>query len=134
MKKNNIKYTKNALWLKPFVDEAHKLVSLNKITSIRGYKVRLGLEEQAYASVLRKNGKYSINIRMYDLVDGYTRHLPSRYSMILDALAHELAHVEAGFDHTPEHYELTCRIALIFSLILRKHDIVDTSKRIKIKS
>lgn len=132
MKKNNIiKYSKNALWLKPFVEKASKLVPLDKITYIRGYRVRIGCQEKAYASVLKhRNNTYTINIKMYDVVDDF-RHAGSRYSTVLDALAHELAHVEAGFDHSPEHYELTCRIALIFSLILKKYDIMDTSKRIK---
>lgn len=133
MKKNKIKYTPDTLWLKPFVEEAAKLVPLNKITHVKGYKVRIGCEEKAYASVLKhRNNTYTINIKMYDLVD-YLRHAGSRYSTILDALAHELAHVKAGFDHSPKHYELTCRIALLFSLILKKHGIMDTSKRIKIQ-
>lgn len=130
MKRNNIKYTKNVLWLKPFVDASSKLVPLHKIVAIKGYKVRKGCEEKAYAVVTRKGNKYYINLKMYDLI-AYVKHLPSRYSTVLDALAHELAHVGAGFDHNPEHYELTCRIALIFSLILKKNGIMDTSKRIK---
>lgn len=127
---SKIKYTKNVLWLKPFVDSAARIMSLNKITHIRGYKVRKGCEEQAYGSTIYKKGLYSINIKTHNLI-AYNKHTGSPISMILDTLAHELAHVKAGFEHSPEHYELTCRIALIFSQILYKNGIIDTSKRFR---
>jgi len=127
---NKIKYTKNVLWLKPFVECSSKLIPLNKITNIRGYKVRKGCEELAYGSTIYKKGKYSINIKTHNLV-GYSKYSGSSISIILDTLAHELAHVKTGFEHTPEHYELTARIALKFSQILYKNGIIDTSKRFR---
>lgn len=122
--KHNIKYTKNVLWLKPFVDEVSNLVPLNKIISIRGYKVPKGLEERSYGSTVKHDDKYSINIKIYNFID--KKHRPSSVSMILDILAHELAHTKI-FDHRPKQYELTCRIALKFSRILEKNGIIDTS-------
>ncbi len=126
---SKIKYTKNVLWLKPFVDSARDLISLKKITNIRGYKVRKGCEEKAYGSTIYKKGLYSINLKTHNLIE-YNRYVGSTISTVLDTLAHELAHVKAGFEHSPEHYELTCRIALNFSYLLKENGIIDTSLRI----
>ena len=134
MKKHNIKYTKNVLWLKSFVDSTKDIVPLHKITNIKGYRVRRGCEERAYGSTYHKleEDKYSINLKLQELI-GYMEYKGCTISIILDTLAHELAHVAGGWEHTPKHYKLTSCINLIFSTILEKNDIIDTSKRIKIK-
>lgn len=130
MKKHNIKYTKNVLWLIPFVESASNLVPLHKITHIRGYKVRKRCQELAYGSTNYADGKYAIQVKIYDLTKRQ-EYKGSVISIILDTLAHELAHVKTGFGHSPEHYRLTARINLKFSYILEKYGIIDTSKRIK---
>lgn len=126
----SIKYSKNVLWLKPFVSLTKNLVPLNKVKSIKGYKVKKGCLERAYGSTVRDSeGKYSVNLKIYDLKENKQKYKGSMVSTILDTLAHELAHTKTGFDHTPEHYELTCRIALKFSKILEKNGIMDTTMR-----
>lgn len=129
---NNTKYTKKVEWLRPFVESAKDLVPLKQITAVSGYRVKRGQIEQSYGSTVRQSkNKYSINIKIYDLTPNGKDYKGSHIYMILDTLAHELAHVKAGFDHTPEHYELTARIALKFSHILEKNGIIDTSMRVE---
>lgn len=117
------------LWLKPFVESVSDLVSLKKITHIRGYRVRKGCEVKAYGSTIRhKKNVYTINLKIYDIIN--KQYKGAIISSILDTLAHELAHVKTGFEHSPEHYELTSRIALKFSYLLKQNGIIDTSLRI----
>lgn len=126
-----IKYNKKVEWLRPFVESAKDLIPLKQIINVSGYRVKRGQVEQSYGSTVRlSKNKYSINIKIYDLTVDGKNYKGSHIYMILDTLAHELAHVKAGFDHTPEHYELTARIALKFSHILEENGIIDTSMRV----
>lgn len=127
--KNNIKYSKNVLWLKPFVEKAKDLIAYKKIVKIRGYQVKAKLDEQTDASIIiddSKNGQMSINllIKSYSKTKKEHRSKPMHY--ILDSFAHELAHT-IEWEHTPEHYRLQARIMLRFAQVIDKLRIKDTS-------
>src|SRR5271157_1110437 len=99
-----MKYTKNVLWLEPFVESVEHLIPMEKIKVIRGYRVAKGLDEQTYGStVTNKYGptRHVISIRLEDLVTP-RKHKNSRVATVLDTLAHELSHV-VNWEHTPEH-------------------------------
>jgi hypothetical protein len=126
-----IKYSKNVLWLKPFVDAVKNLVTLDKIRNIKGYRVALDKDPMCDARTTKWYGKRkkTITIRIWES-DG-EKHLRARYEFILESLCHELAHIdiEPFEGHTPEHYKMKCRIALRFANVLKKEGIKDYSLR-----
>jgi ribosomal protein S8 len=60
---------------------------------------------------------------------------PERLSKIdiLEFLAHELAHVAAGFDHTTKHKKLECKFKSRFMTILEKEGYVSEEYELKTK-
>lgn len=123
-----MKYTKNTLWLIPFITEVANLIPYKKITNIRGYKVKAGLSEQTDGSTLNWNNKYSINLLLLTYCTQRKQHRPKPMHFILDTLAHELAHT-VHWEHSPEHYALQAKIMLKFAKVLKKLNINDSSKR-----
>jgi hypothetical protein len=126
-----ITYSKNVLWLRPYVEAVKDIVDLTKIRTIRGYKVPLtrnptcdGITTKFY----RKKG-HLISIRIWEK-DG-EKHLRAIYEHIVDTLAHELAHIgEVPYgSHSPDHYKMKCRIALRFATVMKKEGIEDHSVR-----
>jgi hypothetical protein len=124
----NIKFSKNALWLRPYLKQVKDIIPLDKIVSIKGYRVRKGLEECLDGSTHKYRGKYFINIRLWNLNDGGTVHRRGRYEQIVHVLAHELAHI-IHFEHPPDHFRLTGRIMMRFARVMSKEGITDTSER-----
>ena len=122
-----MKYTKNVLWLQPFVESVEHLLPEHRIKIIRGYHVAKGLEEQTFGSTIKEGRKCSINIRLKDLVTK-RKHSNSRIATVLDTLAHELSHV-AHWEHTPEHFLLQAKILVKFARVLKKLNVKDTSLR-----
>ena len=122
-KKINIKYSKDLEWLKPFVDHCCYSVPLHKIKSIRSYKVRSGLKVKAYGSTSKEGSEYNINLNVYPF---------NRIAIILDTLAHELAHVKQkgkNFGkHDSKHFNNQANILVGFSYILKLLKVKDTSK------
>lgn len=126
---DNIKYSKDLEWLKPFVDSAHKLVNLDAIKSIRSYKVKAGLKEQTYGSIIKTvNGECRININPYVWNKKKKKYIGETMSVVLDTLAHELSHIK-HFNHNYKHFRTQSLILLKFSGIIKKLKIEDTSKR-----
>jgi WLM domain len=124
------KYTKNVMWLRPFVESAKTFIPTDKITHIKGYKVRIGHTEKAQGITTgKKKGCFSINIRMWDITDDGKRHIRRRYYHVLETLAHELAHV-TYWEHSPGHFRLTARILERFTEVLEVEGISDTSFRV----
>ncbi len=126
-----IKYSKNVLWLKPYVDAVKNVVNLDKICSIKGYRVALDKKPVCDGRTTKWEGKRKkvITIRIWEKDE--TKHLRSRYEAILETLAHELAHIDiVPFGcHSPEHFKLKSRIALRFASVLKKEGITDHSVR-----
>lgn len=128
---HNIRFSKNVLWLRPYVDACKDIVDLTKIRNIKGYRVSLDKNPTCDAKTIKWHGerKKTITIRIWES-DG-EKHLRARYEFILEGLCHELAHIEIEpfKGHTPEHYKMKCRIALRFAAVLKREGITDYSLR-----
>lgn len=129
MKKLDIKYSKDLLWLKPFV-ECLDVLPLKKLQRIKGYRVAKNLDSQSYGSIVTKDGKkYSINIETYTYSKKDKQYRKKRIEEILLTLAHELAHL-VHWEHTPQHFQLQSNIMWCFSLTLHELKIKDHSQYI----
>lgn len=129
-----IKYNKDVLWLKPFVEAAKSLIPFRKITNVKGYQVQAGLKELAEGSTLQDDkGRYSINLLTFSYNRDKREHRRKPMYSTLDTLAHELAHT-VHWEHTDKHYELQARIMLRFAKVIKKMGIIDTTNgRRKVK-
>jgi hypothetical protein len=114
-----IKYDKRLDWLRPFLHSVRDLVPLEKIHTIRGYSVPLDKEEQQYASITQYKKKYNINLRLTMNYYLYNQQKDMFLSTLLETFAHELAHLR-HWDHTADHFELTAKLLLRFSFVLKK--------------
>ena len=121
--KHNIRYSKDVLWLKPFIEEVLFNIPFKKIKAIKGYKVRKGHEPLQYGSTVRKNALYTINILTHTNGD-----IKERISVILDTLAHELSHIK-NWEHDYKHFQLQALLLYRFSVIIKRLGIKDTSAR-----
>lgn len=123
-----IKYSKNALWLKPYVDSAKNLVDLDKVRSVKGYRVAINKKPQCDGRTTQwyMKRRRIITIRIWEAPADI--HLRSRYEDILVTLAHELAHIPY-WDHTPDHFKLVGKLMVKFAKILERENILDTSSR-----
>jgi len=128
--KNNIKYPKRFSWLKDFVESTDDLVPLYKLKRINAYKVKVGKNSLVYGSLTKRDGVFNINLNMWDMNPSTKRHCLARLSIVLETLAHELAHM-IHWEHDYKHFKLTALILLRFSAIIKKMKIKDISARIK---
>ena len=130
----HIKFSKNTEWLRPFIVASGKYVPIEKLRKVHGFRVAKGLEEQVDGSILKWNGKFSINLRMQNLKEDKKKYQNVRYEALLVVLAHELAHM-LEWEHTPEHFRLMTQIMRRFVRVLRNLPVEDTSlmwdKRLK---
>ena len=128
---NDIKYSKDLEWLKPFVEHYKHSVPLHKIKSIKSYRVKKGLTERSYGSTIKEGGKYSINLRIYLWNRTSREYRYETIAIILDTLAHELAHVKqkgkAFGKHDHKHLNNQAWFLVGFSYILKVLGIKDTS-------
>jgi hypothetical protein len=127
---SNIRYTKNVLWLKPFVEASTSLVPLDKLKSIMGYKVKKGLSENSFGCLTKYEGerkfRMSIRVHKYEKLETSNKkeHKKVRCETILLTLAHELAHLE-HWEHTPEHFKLQGELIIKFYEVLKESGIKD---------
>ena len=128
--KHEIKYEKSVLCLKPFVDSVKSLIPFHRIVSIKGYKVRKGLDEKTDGCtwVDDKKRTFVVTLLTYSYVKSKKEHRPKTLHYILDTLAHELAHT-VHWEHTYKHYELNAKIALKFAKVIKRLGIKDTGRR-----
>lgn len=105
-------------------------MDLSKLSTIRGYRVGIGLNEKQRASIVHyTNKKYCINLKTQNHVENGTAYKYPIIEQILLDLAHELAHLKE-WEHTPKHFKLQAKIMLHFSNVLKELGIVDHSTRI----
>jgi hypothetical protein len=57
-----IKYTKNALWMKDFIEAAGHIVPITKIRKIRGYKMKSGFMATTAGNAILHKGMFDISI------------------------------------------------------------------------
>jgi len=123
-----MKFLKNTEFLEPYVKSASRIVNLNKLVSIRAYRVPLSQTAQTDGLCYPlNNGKYKISLRLWAKNERKTRHVGIPWADALYFLAHELAHL-GEWGHTPEHYALQARILKAFSRVAKRYDIVDMYK------
>lgn len=131
---DNIHYNKSALWLRPYIKTIKSLIPLEKIHSVKGYKIRKDHQPSCHGLTHKWKGKYLIRIRLWDLNFEKTHHVRERYEDILITLAHELAHVihfpnQPSKQHPPEHFKLASKLMIKFTKVLEREMITDTSER-----
>lgn len=131
MKPIDIRYSQDLEWLIPFVNSVKDLVPLHKIKSIKSYKVKKGLMERSYGSVIKEDNEYSINLRIYLWHRKDKEYKNETIAIILDTLAHELSHVKQKnkdfAKHDYKHFRNQALILHRFSCILKRLHIKDTS-------
>lgn len=119
-------YSKNMEWLKPFVRAAKTLVPTERLMKVHGYTVPKGRESTAYGRKYTVGNRYVITLLAREWSKSKKKFVKDTYEIILDTLAHELAHT-VYFKHTPEHYRLKYKIGLRFVKVLKKQGIKDHS-------
>lgn len=126
--KSKIKLSKDIEFLRPFIESAKSLIPLHKVKAIKTYKVNKRYMSRTYGATMESRQVYVITLRAAHWVPKDKGYTVETLSMMLDTLAHELAHVKY-FDHSYKHFRLQMLILLKFSDILKKLGIKDTSCR-----
>lgn len=127
---SKIKISKDLEFLRPFIESAKGIIPLYKLLIVRSFKVRPGLEAQTYGSTLKHSiqDTYVINLRVYEWSKMKKKYKPETLTLVLDTLAHELAHLKY-FNHSYKHFKTQALISLRFSDIIKKLGIKDVSAR-----
>jgi hypothetical protein len=136
LNKYNIKYSRDLIWLKPFVEALNisDILPLEKLKSIKGYRVTKGLDSQSYGSIITSNKrKYSINLETQIYSKKSQEYKDKSCEEILLTLAHELAHL-VHWEHTPGHFRLEASILYYFSYTLQDLDINNHNALIEINN
>lgn len=128
----HIKFSKNATWLKPYIRAIKDLIPIDKLASIKGYRLRHGLTPDKDGLTKIYRNKFYITLRMWEASEDGKKYIRFRFYSIFEALAHELAHC-AHWEHTPDHFKLTARILMRFARVMVKEGITDTSERFSSK-
>lgn len=123
------------LWSLPFIHAAGDLVPLDKIKDVSGYSLRQPRspwEQPDYALCVKHGKKFAVRIRLTSWEDNKTKspvRRPMYLAIVLDSLAHELAHV-VHWDHTPQHLALQSDILKRFAVIAEREGVQDTYDRL----
>lgn len=120
-------YSKNMLWLKPFVRAAKRFVPVERIMRVHGYRVPKGREAIAFGRKFTFGNRYVITLLAEEWSKSKGKYVRDTYEIVLDTLAHELAHT-VHFEHSPDHHHLKYKIGMAFSKVLKKQGIMDHSK------
>lgn len=113
---------KDLSWLFPFIDEVDHLVPLDKLTSIRGYKQQWNKQVASYGGTHSDGEVYNITLLTHVYSKTRKRHEPEAMGLIIDTLAHELAHL-VFWEHGWEHFRLQVRILQCWVDLVREQDL-----------
>lgn len=112
-------------WLTPYLESVQDMVRMDKVNEIRLIKYTNALP--SYHGLIEKvsaNRKYRITLRAYSLAENRFPISPLDQEVILNTLAHELAHVGPNNDwlddYTVERFVLETEIYKKFGLILQQ--------------
>lgn len=118
-----MKISKDLEWLIPFVDEVSHLVPLYRLQSIKGYKQQWNKGVASYGGTHTADGEsFVITLHTHAYVKSKKRHEPEAKGLIIDTLAHELAHL-VHWEHSWEHFNLQVRILHAWVNIVREKDM-----------
>lgn len=123
-------------WLLPFVESAHGIVNVKKLSRLTAYRVPFRKEPKVAGvctrwSVDGRVTDWSISLLTHDRIKIPSsrrkpkyRYEPIDAGTILESLAHELAHL-SGLEHDPGHTDRTARILDRFVGVMEKLGIDD---------
>ena len=102
-------YSKNLIWLEPFVNAVKHKIPLEKLKSIKGYRIPMSKEERSSGMCTALRGFYSITLLTH-VQDRDTKTSKKFYRTktiedLLATLAHELTHL-VEWEHTAEFAKL----------------------------
>jgi hypothetical protein len=127
------KFDASVAWLEPFWEASKDLIS-PRIQRIRGYQVPLNKEHRCEAQITQwTKGRYSwfviaLATHVHQVCKGEKCQKKKVSGYLLRDFAHELAHTR-HMDHSPDHWELQCKIERRFSKVLRELGVKDTDVR-----
>ena len=130
-----MKVSENMLWSLPFIHAAGDLVPLSHVKEVCGYslgKPRSPWEQPDYALCVKHGKKYAVRIRLTGWEDSRQKkpvRRPLYMAVVLDSLAHELAHV-VHWEHTPQHLALQSDLMKRFAVIAEREGVQDTYDRL----
>lgn len=129
--KKNIKYWPNVRWLSPFIESVAHLVPIERLSYIKGYKIRRNFEPAQEAQIIKTlpNGKCVITIKVIKYDKRLKKHVNAYIANVLESLAHELAHL-THWEHTSNHFRLQAEIMMKFCNVMDEIGMTDTGVRI----
>lgn len=118
-----MKISKDLRWIEPFLAQVHHLVPLYKLESIRGYKQRWNRNVASFGGTHTADGDvFNITLHTHVYNKRTNRHEPEAKGLVVDTLAHELAHL-VHWEHSWEHFNLQVRILQAWIDIVRIQDM-----------
>jgi len=127
-------FNKKAKWLVPFYESVRDLLPYRgrKLDSVKMMRPKTGYTEIFGRCYEEMDGQFTILIhshaRRIKSLNGKFQHVRFDTFELLSTFAHELAHMEKGFDHTPAHDKLTARINAIFMKELIRQGFISIEK------
>lgn len=109
--------SKELEWVRQFFFSVGDLVPIENVTSIRGYTVPLDKSINTYAQITKYGSKYRITILTKGNDYLQNKQYDKYISMILEDLAHEMAHL-VWFEESPRHFKLMGQIITRFGDVL----------------
>lgn len=128
-------------FLAPYVEACKGLVPIDKLHSVKAYRVPLNRNELSDGSITKySKDKYVIALRLqtYQLMQindktyKKTRLVQERLENILFSLSHELAHLR-HWDHNPKHMALLGKLLTRMSRAAKEQGIKNTNESLKPK-
>lgn len=119
---NRIAISPGLEWVREFLVQAAPLAPLHKLRSVKGYKTKGKWQDYTQGLIWRKGRVREITIAEY--VQTHRGHAPRPPGIILEVLAHELAHL-VEWEHTPEHWILELKIMNRFARLCKRVGIKD---------
>lgn len=119
-----MKYDKNTLCFKPFVEAVGTYLPDGRLQSLKGYRVHPKKHPRAAGCCLNVNGWCRITIRTHKYDTLNEKYVALTIEDMLMTLAHELAHL-LEWEHTVRHVRLTHQFFGIFINELSRLEIPD---------
>ena len=127
-----ITYSKKTDFLHEFILCAHGLVNLDKLKTVKDFRVPVTKNIRTEAQLHYYDPKnFTLTINLYNHgvnAKGKTVSVRKYFAQVIDGLAHELAHLK-HFDHGPDHSILQAKIMLRMYRLAKKKGMTDMWQR-----
>lgn len=118
-----MKLSKELTWIAPFLEEVLHLIPLERLTDVRGYRQRRDRNIGSYGGTHTADMlTYNITLLTHEWNKKKKKHVLVQEGMVLDTLAHELAHI-VYWEHSWEHFNLQVRILHAWINVVREKDM-----------